>query len=166
MCSISPFSLQVDGNIHRVLTRLLGVQAPQTAPATVRFLWDAAAELVSALPDEPGIAGDWNQALMELGATVCRPRPSCRDCPLAGVCAARTECVNHPDPLPQDGEVCDLCHPLPAPLLVTAFPMKKVKKASREEQEIVVVTEWKGKEGRRWLFAKRPEKGTFGFGGL
>ena len=53
----------VDGNIHRLFTRLLAVHAPQTAPQTVKFLWTAAEELVSTLPRDlkEGVAGDWNQ---------------------------------------------------------------------------------------------------------
>jgi A/G-specific adenine glycosylase len=53
----------VDGNIHRLFTRLLAVHAPQTAPQTIKFLWTAAEELVSTLPKDikKGIAGDWNQ---------------------------------------------------------------------------------------------------------
>jgi len=53
----------VDGNIHRLFTRLLAVHAPQTAPQTIKFLWNAAEDLVSALPKDAkkGVAGDWNQ---------------------------------------------------------------------------------------------------------
>ena len=55
---------QVDGNIHRLLTRVLALHAVQTAPQTIRFLWTAATELIQRLPSEggrPGVAGDWNQ---------------------------------------------------------------------------------------------------------
>ena len=70
----------VDGNVRRVLARLFEEPAP-TAP----WLRETAAELVD--PDRPG---DWNQALMELGATICVPgRPRCPDCPIEGWCAAR-----------------------------------------------------------------------------
>jgi A/G-specific adenine glycosylase len=51
----------VGGNIHRLLTRLLAVHAPQTAPGTIKFLWQAAEELVQRLEDVDGVAGDWNQ---------------------------------------------------------------------------------------------------------
>lgn len=84
----------VDGNVHRVLTRLLALHAPQTAPATIRSLWDKAEALVDALPKGlgKGIAGDWNQGLMELGATVCRPTgPDCSGCPLQTACHAYAE---------------------------------------------------------------------------
>jgi A/G-specific adenine glycosylase len=70
----------VDGNVRRVLARLLDEAAP--APARLR---QAAAELVPA--DRPG---DFNQALMELGSLVCTPRtPRCDACPLHDLCAAR-----------------------------------------------------------------------------
>ncbi|TXT15583.1 hypothetical protein VHUM_00086 [Vanrija humicola] len=156
----------VDGNVHRVLTRLLALHAPQAAPSTIRFLWDAATELVDALPrgQGRGIAGDWNQALMELGATVCKPAaPECSACPLEAVCKAKAELAAPPDA--GTGAACDLCAPIPAPEgtatipSVTVFPMKKEKKASREEHEAVCVTEWRGPAGSKWLFTKRPDKG-------
>jgi A/G-specific adenine glycosylase len=69
----------VDGNVKRVLHRLL--DAPRLTSAALRAL---ATELVPM--DRPG---DFNQALMELGATVCTPRvPRCADCPLRRHCAA------------------------------------------------------------------------------
>jgi A/G-specific adenine glycosylase len=70
----------VDGNVRRVLARLLDEAAP--APAWLR---QVAAELVPA--DRPG---DFNQALMELGSLVCTPRsPRCDECPLRSWCLAR-----------------------------------------------------------------------------
>jgi A/G-specific adenine glycosylase len=70
----------VDGNVRRVLSRLLDVAAATAAP-----LRAAAAALVPA--ERPG---DFNQALMELGAAVCTPRsPRCGECPVAALCRAR-----------------------------------------------------------------------------
>jgi A/G-specific adenine glycosylase len=70
----------VDGNVKRVLSRLFDRARP-----TVKWLREVAADLV-----DPGRPGDWNQALMELGATVCTPRsPRCSVCPLGRHCAAR-----------------------------------------------------------------------------
>jgi A/G-specific adenine glycosylase len=70
----------VDGNVKRVLARLYDVADPKA-----RWLRERAAELVD--PERPG---DWNQALMELGATVCTPRsPKCGACPWGDVCVAR-----------------------------------------------------------------------------
>lgn len=69
-----------DGNVRRVLARLFDVPEPKPA-----WLRDTAAGLVD--PERPG---DWNQALMDLGATVCVPRaPRCDDCPLSAWCRAR-----------------------------------------------------------------------------
>jgi A/G-specific adenine glycosylase len=75
----------VDGNVVRVLTRLFGLRGdPGRSPLKAR-LWSLARELV---PNER--PGDFNQALMELGATVCTPRtPRCAECPVAETCVAR-----------------------------------------------------------------------------
>ncbi|RSH82220.1 hypothetical protein EHS25_005930 [Saitozyma podzolica] len=156
----------VDGNIHRLLTRLLAVHAPQTAPGTIKFLWQAAEELVQRLEDVDGVAGDWNQALMELGSQVCKPAaPECAACPLQNRCKGYAEVMSGPPPAASDG--CDLCLPIPSEETqripsVTVFPMRKEKKASREEEELVCVVEWQaeqGSEDRKWLFVKRPERG-------
>jgi A/G-specific adenine glycosylase len=71
----------VDGNVERVLQRFSGTRlAPEE-------IWKAAEDLLD--HDRPG---DFNQAMMELGATVCTPRtPSCLTCPLVNSCATRGE---------------------------------------------------------------------------
>ncbi len=75
----------VDGNVRRVLCRLYAVRGDIRQPRLERKLW-ALAEWN--LPK--GKAGRWNEAMMELGATVCVPRaPRCGECPLAKVCRAR-----------------------------------------------------------------------------
>jgi len=72
----------VDGNVERVAARLFAVETP--LPAAKPELKRLAAALVRA--ERPG---DWAQALMDLGATVCRPKtPLCDRCPLAFGCAA------------------------------------------------------------------------------
>ena len=74
----------LDGNIRRVLARVFDVREPARSPAGERLLWDLAAQN---LP--PGQAGAYNQALMDLGATVCTPRsPDCPGCPLNNLCMA------------------------------------------------------------------------------
>jgi len=71
----------VDGNVERVIERLVGERLPQ------KDLWQMAQALLS--PHRPG---DFNQAMMELGATVCLPRePMCLACPVHGMCATRGE---------------------------------------------------------------------------
>jgi A/G-specific adenine glycosylase len=75
----------VDGNVVRVLTRLFALGGdPGRAPLKAR-LWNVASELV---PERR--PGDFNQALMELGATLCTPqKPACEKCPLARECRAK-----------------------------------------------------------------------------
>ncbi len=77
----------LDGNVERVLSRWLALDLdPKSRPARERML-AAAAELL-----DPERAGDSNQALMELGATVCVPRrPRCLLCPISSACKALQE---------------------------------------------------------------------------
>ncbi len=73
----------VDGNVERVLSRLFDIDSPvKTEPAKSRIL-DLAIRLI---PE--GRARDFNQALMELGALVCRKKPLCEACPVRQVCEA------------------------------------------------------------------------------
>jgi A/G-specific adenine glycosylase len=79
----------VDGNAERVICRLAGWDEAEGkgGAARRREIADSAAELLD--PQQPG---DWNQAMMELGATVCLPRnPQCLVCPLAAACKTRGE---------------------------------------------------------------------------
>jgi A/G-specific adenine glycosylase len=72
----------VDGNIARILARLHAIESPIAAAR--RRIGEAAAELTPA--ERPG---DFAQALMDIGATICRPRnPDCPACPLREACAA------------------------------------------------------------------------------
>ena len=74
----------VDGNVERVMARLFALESP--LPAAKPEVKRLAASLIA--DDRPG---DWAQALMDLGATVCRPRtPLCDRCPLTARCAAFT----------------------------------------------------------------------------
>ena len=75
----------VEANTQRVLARLLAWEEDIAKSISQRRLWQAAGRLVP----EVG-AGDFNQALTELGATTCTPRdPSCLICPIAAECLAR-----------------------------------------------------------------------------
>ncbi len=75
----------VDGNVARVLTRWLCREGDPREAKAMKFFREAAEEL---LPR--GRAGAWNQAMMELGATLCGPRaqPACLTCPVASLCRA------------------------------------------------------------------------------
>lgn len=75
----------VDGNVERVLCRLFALAGDPKKQPLKRQLWQRAEALI---PE--GRASDFNQALMELGATLCTPRsPRCERCPWAAACAAR-----------------------------------------------------------------------------
>jgi A/G-specific adenine glycosylase len=76
----------LDGNLRRVFARVFAVDAPADTPAGEEILWGLAEEHVPA-----GRAGDYNQALMDLGASICLPRkPLCLICPLNELCQSRT----------------------------------------------------------------------------
>jgi A/G-specific adenine glycosylase len=84
----------VDGNVTRVLCRYFNIPGDPKRARTQKELWQRAENL---LPR--GRAGEFNQAVMELGATLCIPRqPRCAACPLARGCAARR--LNIQDQLP------------------------------------------------------------------
>ena len=75
----------VDGNVIRVVSRLTDDDCPSESPAARRRFGAVAEGLL-----DRSRAGDFNQAMMELGATVCVPRsPRCGCCPVAEMCAAR-----------------------------------------------------------------------------
>jgi A/G-specific adenine glycosylase len=75
----------VDGNMARVLARMSGEEQDLKSPPVRRRLQALADDLLDRYAP-----GDFNQALMELGATVCLPRePQCLACPVAGLCEAR-----------------------------------------------------------------------------
>jgi A/G-specific adenine glycosylase len=96
----------VDGNVLRVLSRQLGLLADvKTTKAVIDLLWAAAETLVKAIAKdgtdldgeddavvpESDRPGKWGQALMELGSTVCTPKPNCGECPISASCKAFAE---------------------------------------------------------------------------
>lgn len=77
----------LDGNVIRVLTRVFSIGEPPDRAATQRQLWQLAEEVLP--EDRPG---DFNQAIMDLGATLCRSQsPDCPTCPFQEHCGARAE---------------------------------------------------------------------------
>lgn len=120
-----------DGNVRRVLSRLFAIDEDVTRGAGQRRLWQVAESL---LP--PGRAGDFNQALMDLGATVCTPRtPSCHACPLAAHCRAH-----------RLGREEDL-------------PVHRSRRPS-PHYEVAAGVVWNGQG--RFLIAQRPPEGLLG----
>ena len=74
----------LEANTVRLLSRLLAYRGDPLDSAGQKLLWQTAEEL---LPRRG--AGEFNQALMELGAVVCAPDPRCGECPVAAMCPTR-----------------------------------------------------------------------------
>jgi len=119
----------VDGNVERVVARLFAVETP--VPAARPELKRLAATLVA--DDRPG---DWAQALMDLGSTICRPKsPLCLMCPIAEYCAGRA--TGEPE----------------------RYPVKRPKAARPHRQGIA----WVLRDGAgRVALVRRPDKGLLG----
>lgn len=85
----------LDGNIRRVYARLFNLEAPLGTKQAENALWELAqAELPT------GQAGDYNQALMDLGAMICTPQnPVCLVCPLASACQAKAHLLQNDRPV-------------------------------------------------------------------
>ncbi|KAH7447925.1 hypothetical protein KP509_01G127600 [Ceratopteris richardii] len=113
----------VDGNVVRVLCRLKAISNVPRTSSTMEILWTLAEQLV-----DDKRPGDLNQALMELGATICSPTsPQCLHCPL------KETCVGYK--LSQETQNTR------NPVQVTDYPMKAVKPAPRQEYVAVCVLE-------------------------
>jgi A/G-specific adenine glycosylase len=120
----------IDGNVKRVLARLFAIDTDLARNPAARQVREAAAALVD--PDAPG---DWNQAVMELGATVCLPQsPTCQLCPLDDLCEGRRRGIER------------------------KLPVKPVKKALPHYDVTAAVISHNGK----MLIAQRPPDGMLG----
>lgn len=81
----------LDGNVKRVLARVLGFEADLAVAANERALWTLATALLPQR-DLARAMPRYTQGVMDLGATVCQPRqPACDACPVAALCAARRQ---------------------------------------------------------------------------
>jgi A/G-specific adenine glycosylase len=79
----------VDGNVRRVLSRLLAFDGDLAQTARQRELWDLAQGLLPHAPSPDDMTA-YTQGLMDLGATLCtRSRPACERCPVQSICRAR-----------------------------------------------------------------------------
>uniref|UniRef100_A0A3Q4HAQ9 Adenine DNA glycosylase n=1 Tax=Neolamprologus brichardi TaxID=32507 RepID=A0A3Q4HAQ9_NEOBR len=155
----------VDGNVIRVLCRLRAIGADSTSPAVTAALWDLANLLVD--PERPG---DFNQAMMELGARVCTPKgPLCSQCPVQSHCHSYHK-VGIRDLMARgmlcvctaNSVTCPLCpsEPWDDELGVQNFPRKPSKKPPRVERTLTCVVKRPGDDGEeRFLLIQRPSKG-------
>ncbi|XP_058408243.1 adenine DNA glycosylase isoform X5 [Diceros bicornis minor] len=163
----------VDGNVVRVLCRVRAIGADPSSTFVSQQLWSLAQQLV-----DPTRPGDFNQAAMELGATVCTPQhPLCSQCPVQSLCQARQkverEQLSASQSLPGSADVeecapntgqCQLCAPPSEPwdqsLGVANFPRKASRKPPREECSATCVLEQpRALGGARILLVQRPNSG-------
>lgn len=87
----------LDGNVMRVLCRIDRIETDPRTPATQKQLWQRAEQILPACH-----VGDFNSAMMELGATICTPRkPACLLCPVAAHCQASADGVQELIPPPK-----------------------------------------------------------------
>jgi len=146
----------VDGNVTRVLSRIRTIGATVDAPMVSEWIWKLAKSIVDI--ERPG---DFNQSLMELGATVCTPkRPNCTGCPVRKNCHATS--FNGQLPSIDIEDKCNLClkDDFRHEMGVANFPRKGKKAASREETTLVIAL-CKDLEGGDKVYAveQRPNKG-------
>ncbi len=121
----------LDGNVKRVLTRVFMVSGWPGRSAVQKRLWELARELTPA-----GDTRSYNQAIMDLGATLCRrSTPDCAVCPLGSICAAR-----------KAGRVADFPSRKPA----RSLPLRHV--------QMLLIADGDG----RVLMEKRPPAGIWG----
>lgn len=138
----------VDGNVIRVTSRLACIRdgGDPTKPGTSAGKACKVAAESLLCHERPG---DFNQAMMELGATVCTPRgPDCSSCPLNSTCAARVLAEGEED------------------FAVTDLPEKEKKAKAREEAVAVCVVEAVNQRAvdssSSFLLVRRPEGGLLG----
>jgi A/G-specific adenine glycosylase len=87
----------LDGNVARVLCRQLGLHSRVKEKRIDEMLWDTADALVKHVAQHEhddyssDVPSRWNQALMELGSTVCTPTPKCEGCPIRSTCRSFSE---------------------------------------------------------------------------
>nr|WHS04685.1 ELOVL fatty acid elongase 8b [Eleutheronema rhadinum] len=167
----------VDGNVIRVLCRLRAIGADCTSPAVTEAIWGLANTLVD--PERPG---DFNQAMMELGARVCTPKgPLCSQCPVQSHCHSyrKVHIIQEQNSKKLLGKLeknaalpdiedcmnsgtCPLCpsEPWNNELGVQNFPRKPAKKPPRVERTLTCVVIRPGEEGEdEYLLTQRPDKG-------
>lgn len=118
----------VDGNVFRVISRILKDTTPIDQPAYRKKIEEL---LLINMPED--CVGDFNQALMEIGALVCLPNgtPHCEECPLKGLCLACRE------------------------KLTDQIPVKSPKKKRKIEEKTVLLIS----SGQEYAICKRPDKG-------
>ncbi|CAF3398603.1 unnamed protein product [Rotaria sp. Silwood1] len=130
----------LDGNVIRVLSRMRCIGSDLKKKSTTDHLWSLATELVC--PERPG---DFNQSLMELGATVCTPqKPKCTICPVQNQCLAYLQQIEQtPIDIEECSSNCGFClkseNIESNRSLVENYPRKKDKIKQRDEISFILI---------------------------
>lgn len=124
----------VDGNVERVLSRICTIEGDPKSTENQKRYWQLAEDLVD--PERPG---DFNQAMMELGATICTPSsPSCMLCPIRDWCRGF-----------QSGQP-------------ESYP-GRARRTRQKPVDVITIIIWRGGDGgREFLVFKRPTDGLLG----
>ncbi|KAL1923739.1 uncharacterized protein VTP21DRAFT_8719 [Calcarisporiella thermophila] len=150
----------VDGNVMRVLARVRAVGGDTKSKGVIDLIWKLAEDLVPA--DRPG---DFNQALMELGALVCTPlNPQCNACPIKYQCIALREknAGGQIENEETEENICNFCEASGCEgWEVTRYPRKNVKKPPRDEECAVCILERRRENSSSFLLIKRPAQGLW-----
>ncbi|KAJ8105458.1 hypothetical protein OPT61_g10164 [Boeremia exigua] len=120
----------LDGNVARVLSRQLGLYVDVKDKKSSDILWKVADQMIKEVSDHPNVEfsavpGQWNQAMMELGSTICTPRPKCEECPVQKTCRAYSEGValsknrQSTSAIPDIEDACTICEQLDTEDLAT-----------------------------------------------
>jgi A/G-specific adenine glycosylase len=124
----------LDGNVKRVLTRVFGIEGDPGTAGLLKILWQKATRVTPAQR-----VGAYTQAIMDLGATVCRrTRPACGECPMSSRCFAAHK-----------GRQAD-------------FPGRRKKRQRPSRAAILLIAEMSGEGESAVLIQRRPASGVWG----
>lgn len=161
----------VDGNVIRIISRLRGVGGDVKKANVINYFWKLSKDLL-----DTKRPGHFNQALMDIGASICTPKSySCNQCPIKNYCVAYAEKLanakvsnlftkrkKRDEYEIEDIEECDICIPnkkFYEEYDVSSYPIKVKKEAVKVESYLVLLFEMRDVKTSQFLISKRPEKG-------
>ncbi|KAJ3416237.1 hypothetical protein HDV05_002527 [Chytridiales sp. JEL 0842] len=153
----------VDGNVIRVLSRLRSLGADPKSKVAIELYWSLARQILD--KDRPG---HFNQALMDLGATICTPQtPSCKQCPISSFCRANAENKAHATLSKERffgkkrAEVTSASFEDIEDMAVTRYPPTVKRKAQREEDFCVSIVQHYPSDNvePKYLLVQNPKSG-------
>eukprot|EP00941_MAST-03F_sp_MAST-3F-sp1_P000310 g310.t1 len=156
----------VDGNVIRVFSRLRAIELTKKAPLMHKLCWRLANVVVPDIKSGAALGsgnplnfpGVFNQALMELGATICTPKVAlCTSCPISSICQANETAKSVATASKETIVNGILSSSATQPYDVTRFPLQEKKKPPKDVYRAICVV--KCKSTGRILVRRRPDKG-------